>query len=53
MPRNFGGLIDRAHEAGLKVVVLGGKGDETVIEEVIQATSFKRSLQSASWISKD
>lgn len=41
MPRNFGGLIDRAREAGLKVVVLGGKGDERVIEEVMQATSFK------------
>jgi len=25
MPRNFGGLIDRAREAGLKVVVLAAR----------------------------
>ena len=41
MPRNFGGSIDRAHDAGLKVVLLGGKGDAMVIEEVLQATFSK------------
>jgi ADP-heptose:LPS heptosyltransferase len=41
MSGNFGGLIDRALGAGLKVVLLGGKGDASVIEEVLQATSSK------------
>ncbi|MGB7567269.1 MAG: glycosyltransferase family 9 protein [Chitinivibrionales bacterium] len=41
MPERFGALVDKAHGAGLKVVLLGGKGDETVIEEVLKAASLK------------
>jgi ADP-heptose:LPS heptosyltransferase len=41
MSRKFGELINRAHAAGLKVVLLGATGDSTVVEEVLQAASLR------------
>jgi ADP-heptose:LPS heptosyltransferase len=40
-PDKFGELIERANDAGLTVVVLGGKGDLPVIEDVVRGASFK------------